>query len=95
MNDRRDVLDYLISFKNPLDKKFRWEVNVYLKKGVITQKEAEKLLTISKKASNELITVVRNGIPVDAQKIGRFYLRQATRLNTQRIKKDGTKDFSI
>ena len=95
MNDKRDILDYLISFKNPLDKKYRWEVNVYLKKGAITQKEAERLLNLTKKASNELITVVRNGIPVDAQKIGRFYLRQAARLNNQRIKKDGTKDFSI
>lgn len=94
MNDRRDILDYLHTFKNPLDKKFRWEVNYYLKKNAITQREADKLLILSRSATSELVVVVRNGIPLDTKRVGAFYVRQATRINKQKLKKHDIDLFS-
>lgn len=85
--NKLDILEYLNAFKNPLDKKWRWEVNTYLRKNKINEREAENLLRIDKKSAYELMVVVRNKIPVDNKQISAFYLRQATRLYEQKQKR--------
>ena len=91
-----DLFDYLSTFKNPLDKKFRWEVNAAFKQGRITDKQRKELLLITPKALYELSVCIRNGVVMDAKQIGNFYLKRAESYNKQKRKKqtEYINDFS-
>ena len=87
-NAKNDYLfDYLLTFKNPLDKKFRWEVNMAFKQGRINDEQRKELLLITPKGLYELSVVVRNGIKTDEKQLGKFYLKRAKSYNNQKRKK--------
>ena len=90
------LYDYLVTFKNPLDKKYRWEVNTAFKENRITDKQRKSLLTLEPAVLYELSVCVRNGVAVDRKKIGNFYLNRATDYNKNKQKKQAAKipDFS-
>lgn len=81
------TFDYLLTFKNPLDKKYRWEVNVAFKDGRITDAQRKELLLITPKGLYELSVCVRNGIVMDEKQLGKFYIKRAKSYNNQKRKK--------
>ena len=72
-----DYLVYLQAHKNPLDKKYRWEVNTAFKKNVITDQQRVNLLRVKDRDLSDLILCIRNKVPVDRAQIGNYYFKRA------------------
>lgn len=85
--NKQDYLDYLTTFRNPLDKSFRWEVNTLFNKKLIDEATKTELLQVSKKAMSELQNCIRNEVPLDTSRVGNFYIRQAERLYNRHLER--------
>lgn len=94
--NKQDVFEYLTAFKNPLDKKFRWEVNAEFKRNRITEAQRKELLALDGYSLYELSLCVRNEVGVDPKQVGNFYLNRAKGYNDRKVKKASEKilDFS-
>lgn len=90
------LFDYLLTFKNPLDKKYRWEVNTAFKQNKITDNQRKSLLTLEPAVLYELSVCIRNGVKLDKAKLGNFYINRATDYAKRKQKKQSEKilDFS-
>ena len=86
-----DYYDYLSTFANPLDNKYRWEVNQALKARKITEKQSKTLLQVSPQAFGEIARCVRNNIYLNPKVIGRFYIKSATAYAKRKQKKQESK----
>ena len=86
MMNNQDYYDYLFTFKNPLDKKFRWEVNTCFKQKKITDKQRKSLLALEPAVLYELSVGVRNKVGMDRKQIGNFYLNRAIDYNKNKEK---------
>ena len=96
-DNNKNLFEYLFTFKNPLDKKFRWEVNTAFQRNRITEKQRVSLLALSPQALYELSVCVRNGVKIDSKQVGNFYLKRAKDYTKQKRKKQSKfiPDFSI
>ena len=79
-----DILNYLLSVKNPLDKKFRWEVNTAFKKAQINDATRTSLLKVKDKDLLDLVQCIEQRIPVDKAQVGNYYYKRAVYLAKQR-----------
>lgn len=94
--NKQDVFEYLKAFNNPLDKKYRWEVNVEFKRNRITDAQRKELLALDGYSLYELSLCVRNKVGVDTNQVGNFYFNRAKGYNDRKVKKANEKilDFS-
>lgn len=85
-----DLLEYLYATKNPLDKKFRWEVNTAFKQNRILDEHRQDLLKIKDRDLGDLIKVILHKVPIDKNQIGNYYHKRAVYLSKQRSKFQST-----
>ena len=79
-----ETLQYLQQYKNPLDKKYRWEVNTAFKDGKITDKQRVNLLKVKDAELEGIIQCIAQKIPVDKAQVGNYYYKRALYLFRQR-----------
>lgn len=85
-----NLYDQLVANKNPLDKKFRWEINVAFKEGRITNEQRVSLLKVSDKDLEDLVQCIANKVPVDKAQVGNYYYKRALYIFKQRKKRATT-----
>ena len=89
--NNNDFYEYLKTFKNPLDKKWRWEVNTAFKQNKITDFQRKQLLKILPHELYELSVCVRNNVNMDPRQVGNFYIKRATDYNLRKQRKQEEK----
>ena len=77
MLEKRDYLTYLQTYKNPLDKKYRWEVNTAFKKGMITDPQRVNLLKVKDRDLADLVECILTKSPIDRAQVGNYYFKRA------------------
>ena len=78
--NKLDVLMFLQTFKNPLDKKYRWEVNTAFKQNLITDAQRVNLLKVKDRDLEDLVECIIMKAPVDKSQIGNYYFKRAVYL---------------
>ena len=84
--NNQDWYDYFNAFKNPLDKKVRWEVNDAYKKQNITDEQRVKLLKVTDKDLSPLVKLIANKVPIKKEQVGNYYYKRALYIYKRQLK---------
>lgn len=81
--NNKDYLEYLRAYKNPLNKKYRWEVNQAFKVKRISNDDRISLLKVKDKDLQDVVECIAQRVPVDVAQIGNYYFKRALYLYRQ------------